>query len=246
MPPGLVRSAAARSSSSCSSGSGCARQRRSGRRASTPSPEHGASTSARSKPRSSSSRTSALTTRTFGPSARRPSRSRARPAMQLDRGDLAVQHRRLAAGRRAGVEHALAFLRADDERGELRRRGSSAACAPSRRRARRTYAPGTSVGSPTGSAARTSSCGRLVLRAHQRERVLRAEVARPDLGDPVGIRLLDRTFRQRRDEAVEALREPAHDGVRERHGALAARRRAPARLRRRRPRARAGRSSASW
>ena len=53
MPPGRTRSAAARSSSSWSSGSGSARQRRSGRPASTPRPEHGASTSARSKPSSS-------------------------------------------------------------------------------------------------------------------------------------------------------------------------------------------------
>jgi len=39
-------------------------------------------------------------------------------------------------------------------------------------------------------------------------------------GDPVGIRLLDWTFRERRDQAVEALREPAHHSVRERHRAL--------------------------
>ena len=66
MPPGRTRERAARRSSSWSSCSGSARQRRSGREASTPSPEHGASTSARSKPSRSGgrSRPSARTTRT--------------------------------------------------------------------------------------------------------------------------------------------------------------------------------------
>ena len=131
MPPGFVRSAAARSSSSWSSGSGRARQRRSGRRASTPRPEHGASTIARSKPLSSSSRASTLTTRTFGPTF---FASAARAAgMDLDRRHLAAQHRRLAAGRRARVEDPLAVLRADDERRELR----GAAHRPHARRDRR-------------------------------------------------------------------------------------------------------------
>src|SRR5205823_1843087 len=62
--------------------------------------------------------------------------------------------------------------------------------------------------------------GRLVLRAHQRHRRLAAEVARPRLGDPVGVRLLHRPFRQRRDEALETAHEPPHDRVRERHRAL--------------------------
>ena len=62
-------------------GAACARQRRSGRRPRTPRPEHGASTSARSKPLSASSRTSAFTTRTFVAPRRRAfsSSSRARP-----------------------------------------------------------------------------------------------------------------------------------------------------------------------
>src|SRR5579862_3320329 len=67
IPPGRTRSAAERSSPSWSSGSGLARQRRSGRAASTPSPEHGASTRTRSNPVSSggSAVPSASTTVTF-------------------------------------------------------------------------------------------------------------------------------------------------------------------------------------
>ena len=62
-------------------GAGVPRQRRSGRRPSTPSPEQGASTSARSNPLSASSRTSALTTWTFDAPSRRTfsASSRARP-----------------------------------------------------------------------------------------------------------------------------------------------------------------------
>src|SRR5581483_10876889 len=45
----------------------------------------------------------------------------ARPTgVDLDGGDGAPKHRRLAARRGAGVEHALALRRVDDERGELR------------------------------------------------------------------------------------------------------------------------------
>jgi hypothetical protein len=66
--------------------------------------------------------------------------------------------------------------------------------------------------------------GRLVLRLHQVERGLRAEIAGPDLGDPIRVRLLDRPFRQRRDKTAEPLREPAHDGVCERDCPFAPRR----------------------
>ena len=82
MPPGRTRSAAERSSASWRSGSGFARQRRSGRCARTPRPEHGASTSARSKPSSSggSAVPSASTTRDVGraPSSRGSRAARAR------------------------------------------------------------------------------------------------------------------------------------------------------------------------
>ena len=83
------------------------------------------------------------------------------------------------------------------------------------------YAPGTSVGVPTATGEPHLERRRLVLRAHQLERHLRTEVARPHVGDPVGIRLLHRPVRQRGDEPAQAAREPPHHGVRERHGALA-------------------------
>ena len=39
--------------------------------------------------------------------------------------------------------------------------------------------------------------GRLVLRAHEGERGFLSEVAAPDVEDPVRVRMLERTFRQR-------------------------------------------------
>ncbi len=60
---------------------------------------------------------------------------------------------------------------------------------------------------------------RLVLRAHQRERLVGPEVAHPDGVDPVGVGLGERARRERGDEAREALGEPAGDGVREAGGA---------------------------
>ena len=150
MPPGRTRSAAERSSASCSSGSGFARQRRSGRCDMTPRPEHGASTSARSKP----SRLGGQL-RPVGlddGDVRRPEQldvgaQLARAVrVELDGRHVAAQLRRLAAGRGADVEHAFAVLRADDEAGELR----GAALRPDRarrrprgrRRARRDTRPG--------------------------------------------------------------------------------------------------------
>ena len=74
VPPGRTRAAAARTSASWSSGSGSARQRRSGRPASTPIPEHGASTSARSKPTSSSGSAEPVRLHDRDPVARRAAR----------------------------------------------------------------------------------------------------------------------------------------------------------------------------
>ena len=61
---------------------------------------------------------------------------------------------------------------------------------------------------------------RLVHRAHQRERVVVAEIALEGLGDPVGIRLLERAVGERVEQRADAFGEPAHDRVRERHRAL--------------------------
>ena len=68
-----------------------------------------------------------------------------------------------------------------------------------------TYAPGHVGRLADGLVGAHLERGRLVLRAHQRERLLVAEVALPDVGDPVGIRVLDRAFGQRRDEPVEPV-----------------------------------------
>ena len=126
--------------------------------------------------------------------------------------------RRLAAGRRARVEHALAIARTEDERRQLRRTAHRSHPLDVDR------LDDIGAGHVGRLADRLGGAhlerGRLVLRAHQGERILVAEVARPDLGDPVGIRLLDRPFGKRRDEALQALREAPHDGVRERHRAL--------------------------
>ena len=181
-----------------------ARQRRSGRAASTPSPEQGASTSARSKPSSSGGRSSpsASTTRdvrrrwrrrTFSSQLARP------PGMHLDGGHLARELRRLPARRGAQVEHALALARADGERRELRaaalRPDRGPPRAPARRPGRRARRPGSPRPARPRSRRATSAhdrLGRLVLRPHQRERLVRAEVAPPDLRDPVGVRVPER------------------------------------------------------
>ena len=69
---------------------------------------------------------------------------------------------------------------------------------------------------------------RLVLRAHQRERFLLAELLPPQLGDPVGIGVLERrgmriVLGQGREQRRDAFGKPAHDRVRERHRPLEAR-----------------------
>ena len=111
-------------------------------------------------------------------------------------------------------------LRADDERGELRgaahRAHAGRVDALDDVGARDIGRLADRLGACTSSAG-GSFCARISESAR-----LGAEVARPDLGDPVGIRLLDAALRAARRRDPEALREPAHDGVRERHGALAA------------------------
>jgi hypothetical protein len=64
---------------------------------------------------------------------------------------------------------------------------------------------------------------RLVLGAHQIEGDLAPEVARPDLGDPIRVGVLERPLRERGHEPLQAVRKFAHDGVRERHRTLEAR-----------------------
>ena len=247
MPPGLVRSAAARSSSSWSSGSGCARQRRSGRRASTPRPEHGASTSARSKPLSSSSRTSALTTRTFVA----PRRLRSPRARGRGRGAPRPRSPRRAASspcrpaRRTRRGSRSPSLRADDERRELRAAALRPDAAVASARVDALDAVGAGhvgrLADRLGGA--DDELARLVLRAHQRERLVAPEVAHPDLVDPVGVRVLRaarRAARRRAPRKPSASRRATAFVNADR--ALEAAPRGRARPRRRRPRAPARRS----
>ena len=129
--------------------------------------------------------------------------------VQLDRRHLAVQDQRLAARRRA-ARRARARRAASRRRApRAATRGSSAACARCRPVRRRTRPGRRSARRPARRraprAAGGSFCARISDSASSR-----AEVARPDLGDPVGIRVLDRPFGQRRDEAAER---PARAGA---------------------------------
>ena len=68
---------------------------------------------------------------------------------------------------------------------------------------------------------------RLVLCAHQCERVVTAELLPPELGDPVRIRVLQcgvlrRFLAEPGEQRFDSLREPSHDGVREGDRALQA------------------------
>src|SRR5579862_9463312 len=139
--------------------------------------------------------------------------------VDLDRGHLPVQQTGLAARRRARVEDAFAVARSDDEGGELRRT------------AHRPHPPGLDpvdhvrtrhVGRLPDRLVRVHlERGRRVLGAHELERELAPEVTLPHLCDPIRIGELERAVGKGRDEPAEALREPPHDGVRERHCSLA-------------------------
>ena len=226
MPPGRTRSTATRRSSSCSSGSGSPRQRRSGRELRTPSPEHGASTSARSKPprSSGSSRASAFTTVERRAEPLRVRLQLARPArVLLDRDHLGAggrELRRLAArAPRRGRASRSPGTRADRRPRELRAaalRPGVAALEPLRRDRVDDLGPLRRA---------HGRLGRLVLRPHERPRVVGPELAPPGLRDPVGIGVHERGSGRRllvqaREQARQALGEPAHDRVREGDGAL--------------------------
>ncbi len=140
--------------------------------------------------------------------------------VQLDGRHLTGEHRRLAAGRRAQVERPLAGARADGEPCQLR---------PAALRPDRPGGKGPLVDPLDAVRARQvgrltrrvtpdephDRLGRLVLCAHERERVLLAEIAAPDVPDPVGIGVLERPLRERREQRREAVGEAAQHGVRE-------------------------------
>ena len=173
---GAARAAARGAASRASAGRGGGRGRR--------APSTARRRARGRSPHSSSSRTSALTTRTFVRAEAADVRLElARAAgVQLDRGDLAAQHRRLAAGRGARIEDALAVLRAD---------ASAASCEPRLCGQMRPVAAAVELAAldapgaghvgrlADGRADRTTSSAGLVLRAHQRERLVLAQVAHP-------------------------------------------------------------------
>ena len=138
--------------------------------------------------------------------------------MDFDRRHLAAQHRRLAAGRRARVEDPLAVARVESQRPDLR----AAALRPDAPFSERRWIDALdAVGARhvgrlsdrLGGA--NDELARLVLRLGERDRLVEAPVAFPDLEDPVRIRLLERPFRERRDKLLEALGEPPRHRVRE-------------------------------
>jgi hypothetical protein len=133
----------------------------------------------------------------------------------------AGEHRRLAAGRRAEIESPLALARTDDESSEL----GAAALRPDpplgERRFVDTLDP-IGAGNLGRLAVDLSSdqphrrFRRLVLRTHQGQRLLTAEVARPDLFDPVRVGELERALGQRLEQRPDPVCDPAEDRVRER------------------------------
>ena len=147
------------------------------------------------------------------------------PRVQLDGRHLAREHRRLPSGRRARVEDPLPLARPDDESRELR----PAALRPNAAFLERPVVdPVDAVrAGHIGRLARRVAphqpdhgFGRLVLRAHQCERRLLAEVAAPRVVDPVGVRVLERSSGSEPSRPRRALGQAAHDGVRERDRTL--------------------------
>ncbi len=145
--------------------------------------------------------------------------------MLVDRDDLACQLRRLATGRGAEVERPFPIARANCEPGKSRSpalRPDTTLCEchrvhtlyPEHARHVSLLAVELAANDPN------RRLRRLVLGVHERNRLIPTQVTFPDLGDPVGVRELQRAFRQRVDELSQPLRETAHDGIRERHGAL--------------------------
>ena len=121
--------------------------------------------------------------------------------MELDRDHLALELGRLATRSRAEVEGALPRPRPDDEPGEL----GATALRPDQALVQRLLVDALDVqrvrqiqvgptfdraGLPAVQA--DDAFRRLVLRAHQRERFLLAELLPPQLGDPVRVGVLER------------------------------------------------------
>jgi len=67
---------------------------------------------------------------------------------------------------------------------------------------------------------RTTSFGGSFCARDQRQRRLAAEIALPNLLDPVGIRELQRAFGQRLHQLTDSDRQPPQHRVRERDGPL--------------------------
>ena len=141
--------------------------------------------------------------------------------VHLDGHDLAGEHRRLAARSGAEVEHPFARKGPDANAGELRAAALGPDLAlfqgffvhprdlPGVRNVR--FGPVWGL-SPDMS---DNDRGRLVLRPHQGEGVLLAEVALPELPDPIRVGVLERAFRERGEERLDPIREPPEHRVRE-------------------------------
>ena len=151
--------------------------------------------------------------------------------VDLDRHDVAREHRRLPAGGSAQVERPLPEPRADDVADELR----AAALRPDAALRKRGLVDAVDderavdqrILSSLDRAAHEPDRGLrlLVLRRHQRARSVGAEVAPPRVRDPVRVRvperrLLRRALGERGAQLARAVREAPQDRVRERHRPL--------------------------
>ena len=157
--------------------------------------------------------------------------------MLLDGGHLARELGGLASGSGAQIEHALPIAAGDAEAREL----GAAALRPDQPLAQSVLVDALDVqrvrqvgirdalDSPfLARVAAHDGLGRLVLRLHQRERLVRSELPPPQLRDPVRVRVPERRLLrgpggQRVDQVAEPEHEAPHDRICERHRALQAR-----------------------
>ena len=225
VPPGRTRSAATRSRSSWSSGSGSARQRRSGRGVEDAEPGAGgvheraveAAEVVRERQRVGVDH-GELDAETARVLRQLPGTAR----VLLDGDHIGAQRRqlrRLASGRRAEIQNSLSGPRGDGSSRKLRatalRPGVPALQPFGRDRVDHKR--------PLGRAHR--DLRRLVLRAHQRPRAIRAQLPPPGLRNPVRVGVQERSCGRRllveaREQVREPLREPPEHRVGERDGAL--------------------------
>jgi hypothetical protein len=138
----------------------------------------------------------------------------ARPAgVDLDRRHLAREHRGLAARGGTAVARPLAFACPDGQRRQLR--GAALRPDPARREHLLVDALDPHSARKVGRLALDLSAddaddglGRLVLRPHERQRLLVPQLLAPELVDRVGVRVLERSLRRPVEELPQPLLEP--------------------------------------